>query len=68
MIKTLEVRIPFAEITVLEAKVVMATLPADSTGLYAFEIDEDGHLILTYADGTPPDFTIDGDGHLIYTF
>jgi hypothetical protein len=43
-------------------------LSGSAGGLYAFEIDEDGHLILTYADGTPPDFTIDGDGHLIYTF
>lgn len=34
-------------------------------GIYAFEVDSAGHLILTYQDGTPPDFEINEDGHLI---
>lgn len=34
-------------------------------GLYAFSIDNRGHLILTYEGSTPPDFYIDSNGHLI---
>ena len=37
-------------------------------GLYAFSIDSNGHLILTYQGATPPDFEIDANGHLIATF
>ena len=37
-------------------------------GLYAFSIDNNGHLILTYQGATPPDFEIDANGHLIATF
>ena len=37
---------------------------------FGFEINEEGHLILDYAEGIghPPDFAIDSNGHLIYTF
>lgn len=35
---------------------------------YAFDIDANGHLIMSYTDGaTPPDVTINNDGHLILT-
>lgn len=35
------------------------------TGSYAFEVDEDGHLILVYEDGTtPPNLELGEDGHL----
>ena len=38
-------------------------------GLYAFSIDNNGHLILTYQGSTPPDFEIDTTtGHLIARF
>ena len=38
----------------------------ESEGLYAFSIDNNGHLILTYQGSTPPDFEIDySTGHLI---
>lgn len=36
-------------------------------GLYAFDIDQDGHLILTYDTENPPPLSIDAKGHLIYT-
>lgn len=39
-----------------------------SAGYYALNINKEGHLILTYADGdTPPDFKINEEGHLILT-
>lgn len=34
-------------------------------GAFAFNVDEDGHLILYYTGDTAPDFEIDDDGHLI---
>ena len=34
-------------------------------GLYAFHVDRVGHLILSYQDGTPPEFGINENGHLI---
>jgi len=38
-------------------------------GVFAFNVDENGHLILSYAGGTAPDFSINqDDGHLYYTF
>ena len=39
-----------------------------TTGQYAFEIDENGHLILLYDGGPAPDFEIDENGHLIYSY
>lgn len=37
-----------------------------SSGHFALRIDDDGHLILSYADDTtPPDLYISDDGHLI---
>ena len=41
------------------------TVPAD--GLYAFHIDENGDLIITYAGDEVPPFSIDENGNLIYT-
>ena len=39
------------------------------TNSYAFSVDNNGHLILTYEDGSnPPDFYIDGNGHLCYDY
>lgn len=39
----------------------------EASGVYAFQIDGNGHLILTYAGQTAPDFEINASGHLIYT-
>lgn len=37
-----------------------------SSGHFALRVDDDGHLILSYADGTtPPDLYISDDGHLM---
>lgn len=41
------------------------TVPAD--GLYAFHIDENGDLIITYTGEEVPPFSIDENGDLIYT-
>lgn len=41
------------------------TVPAD--GLYAFHIDKNGDLIITYTGDEVPPFSIDEDGDLIYT-
>ena len=41
------------------------TVPAD--GLYAFHIDENGDLIITYTGKEIPPFSIDENGDLIYT-
>lgn len=41
------------------------TVPAD--GLYAFHIDENGDLIITYTGDEVPPFSIDENGNLIYT-
>lgn len=38
-----------------------------ASGLYAFQVNSDGHLILTYTGDTPPNFTINEAGHLILT-
>lgn len=34
-------------------------------GFFAFHVNEEGHLILSYNDETPPDVYIDDNGHLI---
>ena len=36
-------------------------------GMYAFHIDESGHLICAYDTSNPPPLSIDESGHLIYT-
>lgn len=36
-------------------------------GMFAFEIDENGHLICTYDGSSPPPLSIDENGHLIWT-
>lgn len=41
------------------------TVPAD--GLYAFHIDKNGDLIITYTGDEVPPFSIDENGDLIYT-
>lgn len=41
------------------------TVPA--SGLYAFHVDENGDLILSYTGGDAPDFRIDDNGDLILT-
>lgn len=41
--------------------------PDSIHGLYAFRINEDGHLICTYDTQNPPPLHIDAHGHLIYT-
>ena len=38
-----------------------------ANGLYAFQVNSDGHLILTYTGDIPPNFTINEAGHLILT-
>ena len=35
---------------------------------YYFQIDGEGHLIMTYGGDTAPDFHINSQGHLIYSF
>ena len=41
--------------------------PDSIHGLYAFRIDENGHLICTYDTKIPPPLHIDARGHLINT-
>ena len=36
-----------------------------ASGTYAFNVNEDGHLILSYTGDTAPDFSINEEGHLI---
>lgn len=36
-----------------------------TSGTYAFNVDENGHLILYYTGDTVPDFFVDENGHLI---
>jgi len=36
-------------------------------GIYAFNVDENGHLILSYTGDEAPNFAIDSSGHLILT-
>lgn len=38
-----------------------------ANGLYGFQVNQEGHLILTYTGDTPPNFTINEAGHLILT-
>ena len=38
-----------------------------ANGLYGFQVNPEGHLILTYTGDTPPNFTINEAGHLILT-
>lgn len=42
-----------------------AAVSAD--GIYAFNIDGNGHLILSYTGSDAPDFVLDANGHLILT-
>lgn len=37
-------------------------------GIFAFNVDERGHLILSYAGEEAPNFSINENGHLIYHF
>lgn len=39
----------------------------DDFGMFAFEIDENGHLICIYDGSSPPPLSIDENGHLIWT-
>lgn len=39
--------------------------PSGSGGSYAFDINDEGHLIVYYNGDSPPDFSINSDGHLI---
>lgn len=39
----------------------------DTTGMFAFEIDENGHLLCIYDGSNPPPLSIDENGHLIWT-
>lgn len=40
----------------------------NTSGLFGFEVNADGHLIMTTADeGNPYNFTIGSDGHLYAT-
>lgn len=36
-------------------------------GIYAFNVDGNGHLILSYTGSSAPDFALDANGHLILT-
>ena len=40
---------------------------SDDDGMYAFHIDEAGHLICTYDSKNPPPLSINAAGHLVYT-
>lgn len=40
---------------------------SEEFGMFAFEIDENGHLICTYDGSSPPPLSIDENGHLIWT-
>ena len=42
-----------------------AVVAAD--GQYAFHVNEEGHLILSYTGGTVPNMSVNADGHLILT-
>ncbi len=45
----------------------MNGVAVSADGLYAFNVDENGHLILSYTGETAPNFRIDqNDGHLYY--
>jgi len=37
-------------------------------GAYGFSINEEGHLLCTHEQETPPPLHIDEGGHLIYTY
>ncbi len=39
----------------------------ETSGMYYFNVDANGHLILTYTGDDPPDLEIDENGHLILT-
>lgn len=45
----------------------IASIPA-SDGMYAFYIDENGHLILLHDTIEPPQYEVDSRGHLLYTY
>lgn len=40
---------------------------SESQGMFAFEIDENGHLLCIYDGSSPPPLSIDENGHLIWT-
>lgn len=39
-----------------------------SSGMFGFQVNSSGHLILTYSGDTAPALSIDTSGHLIYTY
>lgn len=43
----------------------MNGVAVSASGQYAFNVDDRGHLILTYTEDPAPDFQINEDGHLI---
>jgi len=43
-------------------------LAVEADGLYAFNVNEEGHLILYYTGEEAPDFSINESGHLILNF
>ena len=40
----------------------------EANGLIGFQIDSQGHLIMTYSGGDAPNLSINSQGHLIYTY
>lgn len=43
----------------------IAGVAVSAAGIYAFNVNDDGHLILSYTGDNAPDFFIDSNGHLI---
>ena len=39
-----------------------------SSGMFGFQVNSSGHLIMTYSGDTAPAMAIDTSGHLIYTY
>lgn len=44
-----------------------AGVSVETSGMYAFHVDVNGHLILSYTGAESPDFSINENGHLILT-
>ena len=40
----------------------------ETSGMFGFQIDANGHLIVNYAGSTAPDISVNPSGHLIYTY
>jgi hypothetical protein len=40
----------------------------EANGLYAFNVDDNGDLILSYTGGTAPNITVNESGDLIWTW